>query len=154
MQILRTCLLLCVATGAISAAGPQSDPVLVTQVVNGNTIVVQAVGRVTLSGVHAPALGSRLSPDPVAARARDQLISLVLHRYVRLEYPHASATGAVHGGPAYVVLEDGTFVNAVLARQGLARVTAKGTGKRDQDLQHAEQEARAGGRGLWTKGSE
>jgi len=54
-----------------------------------------------------------------------------------------------HRGPAFVVLEDGTFVNAVLVREGLARTVGHGTSARERELQGAEATARDARRGIW-----
>ena len=52
------------------------------------------------------------------------------------------------GMDAITLLENGTFVNAVLVREGLARVTGQ-AGPRADELRRAEAEAKAARRGLW-----
>src|SRR5262249_2647419 len=112
------------------------------------TIDVAGVGRIHLLGIAAPRPAHRaVIGDPLAYQARERLASLVLHRWVRLE----DGTGAGTRRGAYVVLEDGTFVNAVLAREGLARVTARDDAARSIELRRAEREAQMFRRGIWRK---
>src|SRR5690349_9159683 len=138
MQILSTVLLAAVA--AIPTSAPQrpadNGPVLVRSIVDGDTIDVQSVGRVRLLGIAAPALDRKGSGSaPFAVDARDRLASLVESRWVRLEYEAAARS-------AYVLLDDGTCVNEVLVREGLARVAGRTSLSRFSQLQRAQQEAR------------
>ena len=114
----------------------RSDTVLVRKVIDGDTIDVAGVGRVNLLGVAAAA----------GAVARDRLASLVLQRWVRLEY---DAAPAASGRQAYVVRDDGVFVNAEMVRDGLARVAGRRAIARLAELQRAEREARARHAGVW-----
>ncbi len=50
---------------------------------------------------------------------------------------------------AYVLRDDGVFVNAVLVREGLARISARLPLARLAELQQAEREARGFRRGMW-----
>ncbi len=121
-----------------AAAILRSDPVLVTRVTAGDAVTVATVGRVGLLGIEA-------QPGP---RARERLESLVVRRWVRLEYDDAPGSHAsVHR--AYLMLDTGEFVNATLVREGLARVTAHGKFSRRLELERAEDEARRFRRGLW-----
>ena len=127
----------------------RSDPVLVRSVVDGDTIDVASVGRVRLLGIDAPELGRGYdSSAPFAREARDRLTALVLHRWIRLEQ-EGQALDAYGRRLAYVLTEDGQFVNATLVREGLARVTARVPLSRLRELQHAETEAQAFRRGMW-----
>src|SRR6185503_142637 len=74
--------------------------------------------------------------------------ALVLHRWVRLEYEGVK-TDAYHRRLAYVMTEDGQFVNAVLVSEGLARVSARTPLARLRELQRAEASAQASRRGMW-----
>jgi len=49
----------------------------------------------------------------------------------------------------YVIREDGVFVNAVLVREGLARLSPRLPLVRLAELQKAEREARESHRGMW-----
>jgi len=127
----------------------RSDPLLVRAVVDGDTIDVAAFGRVRLLGIDAPEIGRGFdTPAPFAREARDRLSALVLHRWVRLEQEGA-AFDAYDRRLAYVLTEEGTFVNAALVRDGLARVSARMPLSRLAELQRAESEAQAFRRGMW-----
>jgi micrococcal nuclease len=149
MQLLRTSF----AAGAVVAASTvalgQPSLVLVSDVVNGQTIVVQGVGRVPLAGIRAPAIGRAIDPHPLGTRARQRLLSLVAGRYVRLEYPSPIHGTTDRRGPAFVLLEDGRCINELLVSEGLARAVTHGTSPREQRLREAETAARQAGRGLW-----
>lgn len=140
--------------GAVAVASPfttptRSGPVLVRAVIDGDTLDVASVGRVRLLGVDAPELGRGFdTPAPFGAAARDRLVSLVLHRWVRLEQ-EGPALDVYNRHLAYVVREDGLFVNAALVQEGLARVSARQPLVRLAELQRAEREAQAFRRGMW-----
>ena len=152
MQILITVLVTAVAvfqTSSFGRALKQSQPLLVRSVINGDTIDVATVGRVRLLGIDAPVVGRGSdTPAPFGREARDRLTSLVLNRWVRLEREGAAA-GVSTRHQAYVITGDGQFVNAVLVREGLARVSARTTLTRLAELQRAEAEARSARRGMW-----
>jgi endonuclease YncB( thermonuclease family) len=127
----------------------RSDAVLVRSVVDGDTLDVVSFGRVRLLGIDAPELGVGYdTPAPFAREARERLIQLTLHRWVRLEQEGA-ALDVYNRHLAYVVTEDGVCVNAALVRDGLARVSARQPLTRLQELQRAEAEAQAFRRGMW-----
>jgi micrococcal nuclease len=133
------------ASGRVS----RSESVLVRYVFDGDTIDVGSIGRVRLLGIDAPELGRGLdTPAPFAAEARARLTALVLRRWVRLEY-EGTLTDKYNRRLAYVFTEDGQFVNAVLAREGLARVTARAPLTRLAELQRAQAQAQAYHRGMW-----
>ena len=146
MQILITAVVMALAvfqTSSFGGALEQSQPLLVKSVVNGDTIDVATVGRVRLLGIDAPAAGrGSATPVPFGREAHDRLTSLVLNRWVRL-----AAISNRH--QAYVITGDGQFVNAVLVRDGLARVLARTALTRLVELQRAEAEARSARRGIW-----
>jgi micrococcal nuclease len=127
----------------------RSESVLVRYVFDGDTIDVATVGRVRLLGIDAPETGRGLdTPAPFAREARARLTALVLHRWVRLEYEGAQ-TDKYNRRLANVFTEDGQFVNAVLAREGLARVSARAPLTRLGELQRAQAQAQAARRGMW-----
>jgi micrococcal nuclease len=127
----------------------RSESVLVTAVIDGDTITVQTYGRVRLLGIDAPKIGrGGAAPAPFGKDARDRLSSLVLRRFVRLETDGARLdVRARHG--AYVMTEDGQCVNVVLVREGLARVSSRAPLARLPELRRAEADAQAAHRGLW-----
>jgi micrococcal nuclease len=127
----------------------RSESVLVRYVFDGDTIDVATIGRVRLLGIDAPEAGRGLeTPAPFAREARARLTALVLNRWVRLEYEGAQ-TDKYNRRLAYVFTEDGQFVNAVLAREGLARVSARAPLTRLRELQRAQADAQAYRRGMW-----
>ncbi len=143
MQILPLAAVLTLVT----LASP--DPVLVRAVIDGDTIDVAGVGRVRLLGIDAPELGRGYdTAAPFAHEARERLAQLVLHRWVRLE-TDVERVDAYNRHLAYVVREDGLFVNAALLRDGLARVTARVPLARLSELKRAEADARSSHRGIW-----
>jgi endonuclease YncB( thermonuclease family) len=139
------------AMAAIQLLSPitRSDPVLVRTVIDGDTIDVGSVGRVRLLGIDAPELGRGFDTSaPFGQEARARLTSLLLHRWVRLEQEGARLD-VYDRHLAYVVREDGVFVNAVLVREGLARVSARAPLSRLSELKGAEAEAQNFRRGMW-----
>jgi micrococcal nuclease len=117
--------------------------------VDGDTLDVSAVGRVRLLGIDAPEAGTGFdTPAPFAREAHERLASLVTMRWVRLELDGRPRDG--YGRVlAYVVRDDGLFVNAEIVRAGLARVSAREPLRRLDELQRAEQDAQRARRGMW-----
>jgi endonuclease YncB( thermonuclease family) len=150
MQILRTFVIAGVALLQIPH-GNRTGPVLVASAASGHVIVVPGTGRVSLLGVWAPAAGRSAVADPIGVAARERLNGLVAHRFVILEYPHPTGDGRIPSGAAYVFLEDGTFVNRLLVREGLARVSGAHSASRAKELEEAEAAARDERRGLWAR---
>ncbi len=113
---------------SLQPSGIRSDPVLVRTVFSGDAIDVAAVGRVRLIGIDAPdiASGGRgfATPAPFAMEAKARLTDLLLHRWVRLE-EDVERLDVYNRHLAYVMTDDGLFVNAVMVRDGLARVSAR-----------------------------
>jgi len=149
MQFLPALALAAVAAIQTSAPLKRSEAVLVRTVIDGDTIDVATVGRVRLLGIDAPEIGRGFDTTaPFGREARDRLAALVLHRWVRLEQ-ESSALDAYNRHLAYVLREDGVFVNAVLVREGLARISARSPLVRLAELKTAEREAQASRRGMW-----
>jgi endonuclease YncB( thermonuclease family) len=152
MQILITVVVIAVAaiqTLSLNNKITRSDAVLVRAVVDGDTIDVSTVGRVRLLGIDAPELGRGFdTAAPFARESRDRLTTILLHRWIRLEQ-EGPALDAYNRHLAYVMTEDGQFVNATLVREGLARVSARLPLARLAELQRAQAEAQASRRGMW-----
>ena len=149
MQVLRTVSLAAVAAVQIVQPAIRSEPVLVTSVFDGDTVDVAGIGHVRLLGIDAPELGRGFdTAAPYATEARERLAGLVLRRWIRLEYE--GPRNDVYGRKlAYLFLEDGTDVNAVLLRDGLARVSARLPLSRLDELRRAQSDAQAFHRGMW-----
>jgi endonuclease YncB( thermonuclease family) len=152
MPFLRTALgsaILVLATSASGASAPRSEALLVRAVIDGDTIDVATVGRVRLLGIDAPELGRGFdTAAPFGQEARERLTSLVLHRWVRLEQDGAPLD-VYNRHLAYVMREDGLFVNAAMLRDGLARLSARAPLARLDELRRAERDAQAFRRGMW-----
>jgi len=152
MQFLLTLLIGAVAAVQTFSLGLQvkrSESVLVRAVIDGDTIDVSAFGRVRLLGIDAPEIGRGFDTTaPFGREARDRLASLVLHRWIRLEQEGA-LLDAYNRHLAYVMREDGVFVNAALVRDGLARVSARVPLSRLAELERAQAEAQTFRRGMW-----
>ena len=138
------------STPTVSGAGTaRSEPVMVRAVIDGDTIAVTTFGRVRLLGIDAPEIGRGFdTAAPFAREARDRLTQLILHRWVRLEQEGASID-SYNRHLAYVLTEDGLFVNAVLLREGLARISARLPLARLPELRRAESDAQSFRRGMW-----
>ena len=145
MQIVSTYVIAVVAVSQLHASFHRSEPVLVTSVIDGRTLQVQAVGRIRLLGIE-PARGS--------AHAKRRLSDLVAHRWVRLEYDSKPRPASASSRSAYVWTEDGRFVNGVLVREGLARVVGGKDSPRMSELRSAEADARVHERGMWSGGTQ
>lgn len=127
----------------------------VRKVVDGDTFWIdngsQKGLKIRLIGVDAPE--SRNSGNKVKAfygkESSDYLSSLIAGKKVRLEYDagHFDKYGRTL---AYVYLEDGTFVNAMLVKNGYASVMTVPPNVRYADtFLKLERKARNKKRGLW-----
>jgi endonuclease YncB( thermonuclease family) len=149
LHVLLVSLVAVSQTLPLAGRATRSDPLLVRAVVDGDTIDVATVGRVRLLGIDAPEIGRGFDTSaPFAREAKARLTAIVLHRWVRLEQDGAPLD-VYDRRLAYVHTEDGQFVNAVLVREGLARVTARVPLSRLAELQRAESDAQAFRRGMW-----
>ncbi|MBI3490181.1 MAG: thermonuclease family protein [Acidobacteria bacterium] len=152
MQILIAALVAATAiTHTLFAAqsAARSDPVLVRSVIDGDTVNVSTFGHVRLLGIDAPELGRGFDTSaPFAREARDRLASLILRRWVRLEWD-GPALDVYDRRLAYVVTEDGQCINTRLVQDGLARVSARLPLSRLPELKRAEAEAQSARRGMW-----
>lgn len=152
MQNVRT--FVAVAAAVLQTLTPtpkisRSDPVLVRAVLDGDTIDVTTFGRVRLLGIDAPEIGHGFdTAAPFGREAKDRLAGLILHHWVRLEQ-EGPAIDAYNRHLAYVLREDGVFVNAAMVRDGLARVSARVPLTRLDELKRAEAEAQTFRRGMW-----
>jgi endonuclease YncB( thermonuclease family) len=145
MQFLRVLSLVGVAAIATPQHVSGPEVVAIRRVVDGNTIDATNYGRVRLAGIHAPRLGRHgVDSEPLADEARRRLAGMVASRFVRLEFPLPARASA------YVLLEDGTLVNAVLVADGLARVSGRPAGPRGEELLRAQARAQAARAGIWS----
>jgi micrococcal nuclease len=152
MQFLIALLVATVAESQLAVTSPRvvrTDAVLVRSVLDGDTIAVAGVGTVRLLGIDAPEVSHGLdSAEPFGREAKERLASLILNRWVRLEM-EGPRLDIYNRHLAYVMTEDGQFINAVLVRDGLARVSAREPIARLAELRRAEADAQAARRGMW-----
>jgi micrococcal nuclease len=169
MAVLRTVIAVFVIASAPAAAWAQR----VTKVPDGDTLVVDGVGKVRLLGIRSadqPAV--QLGPgDPVppprrnppatppaatghinltrARPSRDFLRKLALGRTVRIEYDPLVGSQGDRG--AYVFLADGTLLNAEMLKAGRARIDVSRQFVREEEFKRLEEDARSASVGIWVK---
>jgi len=123
----------------------------VKRVVDGDTLIVENVGRVRLIGVDTPESVDRRRPvEEFALEAAAFLRRQVSGRKVRLEYDW-QRHDRYRRTLAYVFLPDGTFVNEEIIRQGYGFAYTQFQFKHLERFRQLEREARKQGRGLWAK---
>jgi micrococcal nuclease len=145
----------------------------VTKVPDGNTLVVDGVGKVRLLGIQSadqPAAGlgpgGQLPPPrrnppatPPAASghinltrdrpSRDFLRKLALGTTVRIEYDPLVGEKGDRG--AYVFLPDGTLLNAEMLKAGRARIDLTRQFVREEEFKSLEADAQSAAVGIWIK---
>ncbi len=125
---------------------------VVQRVIDGDTVVLTGGERVRYIGVDTPELHHPRKPVEFYGReAKEFNRRLVEGRKVRLEFDvqRYDRYGRLL---AYVYLEDGTFVNGELLRQGYAQLlTIPPNVKHADRFVPLQKEAREAGRGLWRK---
>jgi len=72
-------------------------------------------------------------------------------RWVRLEFEPQEQIDVYGRLLAYIFLEDGTFFNQEIVRQGYARAYTRFPFRYDKEFRLAQAEAREAGRGLWVR---
>ena len=130
----------------------RSDDVRVTRVIDGDTFEIEGGERVRLIGVDTP---ESVKPNaPVECYGRESgeyLKSLIEGKVVRLERDRTDRDRYARL-LRYVYL-DGVFINEKIVRDGYAESVRYRPDIREQEqLDKAEQEARAVGRGRWATG--
>jgi micrococcal nuclease len=140
-------------------ATPTSSVVLVTRVVDGDTIVVSQNGTTThvrLIGVDTPETVKPHTPvqcfgSEASAKAKEMLTGV----FVRLETDPTQDTYDTYGRLlAYVFLPNGTLFNQYLIENGYGHeYTFKGkTYEYQMQFKAAQESARSSKRGLWAPG--
>jgi micrococcal nuclease len=134
-------------TLALRAQPP--DSFLVTRVIDGDTVVIERIGRVRLIGVDTPeTVDPRRPVQRFGKEASAFTRRLVEGRRVRVEYDR-ERTDKYNRTLAYIYLLDGTFVNAELVRQGYGFAYTRFPFKYLEAFRQYERDAREHARGLW-----
>lgn len=122
---------------------------LVTRVIDGDTIVVNQTKKIRLIGVDTPEVRDpRKAVQYFGKEASEFTRKMVEGKQVRLEYDRQRRDG--YGRTlAYVYLEDGTFLNAEIVKQGYGFAYTRFPFKYLKDFRRYQREARQVGRGLW-----
>ena len=121
----------------------------VTRVIDGDTIVLDGYERVRLIGVDTPETVHPTKPvERFGKEASAFTRRMVEGKKVRLEYDQD--TKDRYGRTlAYVYLEDDTFLNAEIIKQGYGFAYTKYPFKYMEEFREYQREAREEGRGLW-----
>lgn len=145
--------------GACSSSGqPQSNGEMeatVQRVVDGDTVELSTGEKVRLIGVDTPETVKPNHPvEPYGKEASDFSKQLLTGQKVTLKFdvePYDKYKRLL----AYMYLQDGTFVNEKLVRDGYARIMTIPPNVANADLfLEAEREARENNRGLWGKSAQ
>ena len=127
-----------------------SDLQPATRVIDGDTFVLAGGEKVRLIGVDTPETVHPSKPVEFFGKEASAFTRRMLDgKKVRLEFDvqRRDRYGRLLG---YVYLEDGTFLNAELVRQGYAQVATYPPNVKHTDLfVKLQREAREAGRGLW-----
>jgi micrococcal nuclease len=133
------------------SAAAHTEGVTVRHVVDGDSVILTDQRQIRLIGINAPELGKEGKPDePLAVAARDRLRDLVQGKSVRLEFEEEPRD---HYGRwlAHLVLPDGTSVEEILLKEGLASAIAIPPNVNQwRRLFEAESVARAARRDIWS----
>lgn len=160
MKRIAICLaLLAGLLGACSTTGqPQSNGEMeatVQRVVDGDTVELSSGEKVRLIGVDTPETVKPNHPvEPYGKEASDFSKQLLTGQKVTLKFdvePYDKYKRLL----AYMYLQDGTFVNEKLIRDGYARIMTIPPNVAHADLfLEAEREARENNKGLWGKSAQ
>ena len=133
------------------APASQAYAQLVTRVVDGDTLIVQSVGRVRLIGVDTPETVDPRRPVQFFGKEASVFTHhMAQGKVVRLEYD-VERKDRFGRTLAYVYLPDGTFLNAEIVKQGYGHAYTQFPFRYLGQFQGYEREARAAGRGLWAE---
>ena len=150
LKIWRACLTLALAAILlINTSLFASDFYTCTRVVDGDTIVVEKIGKIRLIGVDTPETKHPRKPvEYFGKEASNFTKRMVEGKKVRLKYDwqRKDRYGRVL---AYVYLKDGTFLNAELIKQGYGHAYTRYPFKYLEQFIKYEKEARENKRGLW-----
>jgi len=124
---------------------------LCTRVVDGDTIVLDGNEKIRLIGVDTPETKDPRKPVQYFGKEASEFTKrMVEGKRVRLEYDWQRKDK--YGRTlAYIYLEDGTFLNAEIIKQGYGHAYTVFPFKYLEEFRQYEKEARENQRGLWNK---
>lgn len=139
----------------LSGGDPKGARVLVTDVVDGDTVHVGRGWRrttVRLIGVDAPETVHPEKPvEFYGPEASEFTGKSLTGKWVRLEFEPRDQLDVYGRLLAYIFLEDGTLFNRDLVRHGYARAYTRFPFRHQEEFRLAAIEARNAGRGLWVR---
>lgn len=143
--------------GLIERGGERGDATgsagtaTVTRVVDGDTVVLAGVGKSRLIGIDTPEVyGGAECYGPEASAFAKRLLAGRLVRFQAGAEPRDRYGRAL----VYLWLADGRFVNEAIVTRGYARTLAIAPNTRyAARLREGAAQARAAGRGLWSRGA-
>ena len=145
--LLINTLLPCASTSA--AQTPRGQTYLVTRVVDGDTIVLERIGKVRLIGVDTPETVDPRRPVQRFGRAASDFTKRTVEgKRVRVEYDW-NRQDKYKRTLAYIYLEDGMLLNSEIIRQGFGFAYTRFPFRLMKEFRATEREAREQGRGLW-----
>jgi micrococcal nuclease len=127
-----------------------SETLKCTRVVDGKTILLSNGKTVRLIGIAS--LATKHPSKPVEYNGTEESVftrKMVEGKEVRLEYDQKPGDNKYGELFAYVYLNDGTFLNAEIIKQGYGRADTGFPFKYVKEFSHFEKEARKTKRGLW-----
>ncbi|MCX7823648.1 MAG: thermonuclease family protein [Syntrophobacterales bacterium] len=123
----------------------------VTKVFDGDTVELESGIKVRYLGIDTPEIAHDNAPaDCFGNEAKVKNASLVLGRKVKLRYDENEKFDRYGRLLAYVFLEDGTFINELLLKEGYAFVLRDASGfSLVKSFLEAQRDAIKNKRGLW-----
>jgi len=153
-QIFRVMLFIWVTLVCVSLASSDAF-ISVRRVYDGDTIELENGMHIRYIGINAPEIAHQDKPgEPFGPEALAFNEKIVLSKPVRI-LEDQEATDQYNRRLAYVFLQDGTFVNQEIVRNGLAHVLYKYPNiTYDDALLKSQQEAMKAGKGIWANWKE
>ena len=142
------------ALSPLSAGGPADGPFYrVLRVVDGDTVVLEQIGKVRLIGVDTPeTVDPRRPVQRYGREASDYLKARLLGESVRVEYDQ-QRTDKYGRTLAYLYLSNGVLVNLDIIEKGYGHAYVRFPFQKMAEFRAAERGAREGQRGLWSAAS-
>lgn len=129
---------------------PDAQRVTVRRAVDGDTVQLADGTRVRLIGINAPESVDPRRPVQAYGREAGAFTARLLAGKTVLLQPGRTSLDRYGRTLAWLWLDDGTLVNALLVQEGYAQVyTFADNPEHAALLQTCQQEARTGGKGLW-----